>query len=167
MLTNLCYRFIRRITLAIAVSIVGACATPALSDCPDYILSEQELTSILGGTFGALSPYVLDHSVRVRAAEECYLYMHLRLAIKGIEICQVSGCSIAVADGKRLGIREFEVQGCDAIFSRISRKVGTTFADVSGTISQHCGSASYRIHSITPESQEGVGRIRLRMKTDP
>lgn len=135
--------------------------------CADYVVSEEELQQILHDTLGNYASLVNRTEVRVDPADPaCYLRISLDLKFSG---CTVFGCSIAVPKGQSIGIKEFEVRGCDLIFTAFSldRTVRTSFADARERIAVHCGPGRFDIAEAVPEVWAGSRRIRLRFAPSP
>ena len=137
----------------------------ALLACDEYVLSEEDLSKILDDTLGGLKPFVTSRSVKVEPENAtCYLKMQVSVeALAGAVKCTLSACSIGVADGQKLGINSFHINGCDQIFNLVGadRNIKTVYTDVSKKINEHCGTDAYRITGVVPQRSSAGGSVRL------
>lgn len=146
------------------------CAQRAGASCPDYPLTQAELTQIFDSTLGGARAFVLGRRVVVDARNAaCYLRMQLDVGIGGQKLCTASACTVGVFDGSRLGVRAFSIAGCDQVFAigGMSRRVGTAWTDITDRMRLHCGSDRFRISGMVAEGPAQGGTVRLSFEPLP
>ncbi|MEO8028895.1 MAG: hypothetical protein ABI823_20610 [Bryobacteraceae bacterium] len=125
-------------------------------------MSESRLQQILGTAIGPLNDIASGKEVHIDPTAACYLKMRVTVNLL-VASCTLSGCSTAIADDQRIGIKQFDIEGCDAEFrlAGIRPTVTTAFADVAKDIADHCGAGAFRIASVHPERVDGRPVVRL------
>jgi hypothetical protein len=131
----------------------------------------EELDEILDQTLGSLRNVVDQRSVSIDpSSRACYVRFSLTtsaLAQLGAA-CRLDGCSSVLHRQKSLALHDFDVSGCEPLFSvfGLSRHVPSTYVDASARIRQHCGSDDFEIDSVmvVRMAQEPKLRISFRPK---
>jgi|SRR5579859_3721733 len=147
-----------RVTTALLFIALALRGDPLFA-CDDYILTEEALNGILDNSLGKLRALTSEHSVRVDPGDAaCYLKM--KVTLFG---CELSACSKAVANLRKLGIEQFTINGCGELFAlaRQDPIVKTSYTDVTDKIRAHCGSDAFQISNLLPERSGANGVVRL------
>jgi hypothetical protein len=146
--------------------LVGPRLSQASPECSDILFTSTDLEGILDLVLGSWRSVVRERSVTIEPdAASCYV--HIRMAaglLPGVD-CVLEACSVAVFKDQRIGLREFNVKGCDAIVNllQISRHVPTAFADAGERITQHCSAPGFSITEVSPVRSNAGPRIRIKL----
>ena len=150
-----------------AVAFDEPLAGPLLS-CPDYFLSEQDLSDDLYRSARELRWFFRKPEVRIDpAGKACYL--RVRVEAKG-GLCTLEACTVAISSGTRIGVPAFEINGCEtarSLFGVPDHFRERYFERTGEEITRHCGSASFVIQAIVPEQTQGQGGLRVRLVPAP
>jgi hypothetical protein len=165
-------RGLRRAALLIATLAFSLVATAA-PKCPDLLVGADDLDEVLDQTLGSLRAVVDERSVVIDpSAPACYV--RFRLTTSALSqlgaACSLQGCSSILFRDQSIALREFDVAGCEPLFSvfGLSRHVPSTYVNASARIRQQCGSDDFEIAGVTVDrqAQEPKIRIRFRSKAD-
>jgi hypothetical protein len=159
--------FVLLVAAALALPLVAA----AGPKCPDMMVSADDLDDVLVQTLGSLRNVVDQRSVSIDpSTKSCYVQFSLTtsaLAQLGAA-CKLQACSTVLYRQKSIALREFDVAGCEPLFSifGLSRHVPSTYVDASARIRQQCGSDDFEIDgvAVVQLAQEPKIRIRFRPK---
>jgi hypothetical protein len=157
------------IVLMSLLLVVSPRASLPAATCRDILLSSADLEDILDTALGSWRGLVRDRTVSIQPnSPACYLSIRMSVALLGID-CVLQACSVAVYEGRRIGLKEFDVSGCDAIWNLfpVSRRVPTALADASSRIAEHCGSSQFEITEVSPVQTKEGAWIRVALRSVP
>jgi hypothetical protein len=132
---------------------LGALPLPlaARAGCEPIVLRDQDLNEILAAVLGPLRQLAERHEARIEPADQCYVKMSItvRALPPLLPRCEMKACSVALTDGQRIGLRQFDITGCDSAFAvlGVSRRVPTAYADAKPRIRAHCGTSGFVLGS--------------------
>lgn len=145
----------------------GVARTP---DCPDYLLSRQELRGLFDRTLQRVQPYVLASDVQIRPeAPACYVQLRVDFGLQGLKLCTARACSVGLVDGTRVGLQRFTISGCDDVLQMtgLPRSLPTAWTDVRERIQQHCGDDRHRLAGVAPTGEGPGAALRLSFRGVP
>lgn len=138
--------------------------------CADLLFSSLDLEHILDVVLGSWRGLARERSVSIDPADaSCYVHIRIGAELLPGMDCELAACSVTVFHDQHIGLRQFEVQGCDAAFNLVpvSRHVPTAFADARAQIEEHCAAPGFVIASVTPEDSVGGAKIRVKLRYAP
>lgn len=133
------------------------------------LVGADDLEQILDQTLGGLRDFVDQRTVSIDpGSSACYVRVSLTssaLAQLGGS-CRLDGCSAVIYDRQQVALRDFDVAGCDALFSAfgVSRHVPSKYADASARIRQHCGAADFEIAGVKVVRIDGVPTLKFQFR---
>jgi hypothetical protein len=141
----------------------------AQATCKPIEMRSSDLRQLLGSTLGDFKQYAQSYDARLDPSKpDCYVNISVRTVGLPplVAPCQLRACSVPVISGRRIGLREFRVAGCDALFGAlgISRRVPTSFADARERIASHCGSEAFEFWSATLRDSGAEPVVLLELK---
>ena len=151
---------------------LGCCALlaswPLCAHECEILLSSADLEADLDRVLGPWTVLAREREVTIDpAAQQCYLRIRIAVNVPLGDDCTLEACSVATFQDQRIGLREFDVQGCDALLSvlAISRHVPTSLADASEQIRSRCGAEPFDISAVEPALVAGQPRIRVSLRS--
>jgi hypothetical protein len=150
--------------------LVARAPAHATAPCADILFSSQDLEHILDLVLGSWRSLVRDRSVTIEPADaSCYVHIQLTAELLPGMNCELQACSVTVFHDQKIGLREFDVEGCEVIFNLVpvSRHVPTALADARPQIAAHCTSPSFVIAGVAPEVSEAGPRVRIKLRSAP
>jgi hypothetical protein len=148
------------VTLA-STSLAGA------RDCRDVFLSSPDLEAALDEVLGDWSSVVSARKVLIEPANpSCYLQVRILVSVPLADNCMLKACSVATFRGQQIGLRAFDVHGCEALNDLFpgSRHIPTVLTDVSDQIRSRCGSADYQITAVAPAFLGTEPRVHVQLR---
>ncbi len=136
-------------------------------DCPDIFLSSSDLEAGLDQVLEDWGSLVSERKVIIDPAiSGCYLQVRILVSAPLAPDCLLSACSTATFRDRDVGLRPFDVHGCEALSSilPVSRHVPTVMTDVTDQIRSRCGSGDFQIVSVAPTLVGGQARIRVQLR---
>lgn len=163
----------RRQVALLLMAALACCAHPAsASACPDLIVGPSDLEEILDQTLGNLRGLVDHRAVAIDpAGNSCTVRISLStsaLSQYGGN-CALEACSTVLFRQKSLALQQFDVGGCDALFTvfGLSRHVASTYVDASTRIREHCGAGDFDISRVAAVRIAGEPRLRIGFRAAP
>src|SRR5579864_4605556 len=133
------YRFAR---LVIFLAGLTSAASAVAHECKDIFLTSSELESGLDQELEDWGSLVSARKVTIAPANSsCYLQVRVVVSAPLSPDCILTACSTVTFRDREVGLRPFDVHGCEALSSvlPVSRHVSTVMTDVSDQIRSRCG----------------------------
>jgi hypothetical protein len=142
----------------------------ASTECADMLFGPADLENILDVAVGSWRSIVRERSVVIDPTHaQCYIRIRMVAdPLPGME-CTLEACSVALFHGQQIGLREFDIHGCDTAFDLlpVSRHVPTALTDAREQIQQHCKSTRFVITQVSPVSYKNGAGLRVQLRPAP
>jgi hypothetical protein len=158
------YRFAR---IAIFVAGLTSAGLAPAHECKDVFLTASELEAGLDQVLDDWGSLVSERKVTIAPAiPSCYLQVRIVVSMPLSPECILTACSTATFRDREVGLRPFDVHGCEALSSvlPVSRHVPTVMTDVSDQIRSRCGSDDFQIVDVAPKAVSGQARIWVQLR---
>jgi hypothetical protein len=157
----------RYLTTAILLASLVSAPLAGAHECHDIFLRSSDLEAGLDEVLEGWGSLVKERKVLIEpAAPSCYLQVRIVVSALLTPDCILAACSTATAQDREVGLRPFDVHGCEALSSvwPISRHVPAVMTDVSDQIRSRCGSDDFQIVSVAPTLVGGQARLRIQLR---
>ncbi|HVW64730.1 MAG TPA: hypothetical protein VHB01_06915 [Nitrosospira sp.] len=137
--------------------------------CDAIVLHSYDLRQLLASALGDLRQFAERYDAKL-VPDDPSCYIHMSITTVGLPpllpSCEMQACSVTVVSGQRIALREFDISGCDALFSALplSRRVRTSFADARERISSHCASGNFEFESAALQQHGAAPGVVLELK---
>ena len=152
---------------SLCVFALAYCPPLLAHDC-DILLSAANLEADLDHVLGPWTALVRERHVSIDPDNRaCYVQIQIVVNAPLGGDCALDACSVATFKDQKIGLRAFNVGGCDALLSiiPISRHVPTALADASEEINAGCGHGAFEISSVEPFTANGEAKIRVHLRS--
>ena len=161
------WQLLRTATTTILLVALASAPRAGAHDCADIFLTSSDLEAGLDQVLEDWGSLVSERHVLIEPAmPRCYLQVRIVLSVPLSPDCLLSACSTATFQDRDVGLRPFDVHGCQALSSvfPVSRHVPTVMTDVTDQIRSRCGSDHFQIVSVAPTVLGGQARIRVQLR---
>ena len=157
----------RWLPTAILLAALASAPPAGARDCKDIFLTSSDLEAGLDQVLEDWGSLVSERKVLIEPARpSCYLQVRIIVSAPLSPDCILTACSTATFRDREVGLRPFDVHGCEVLSSVFpgSRHVPTVMTDVSDQIRSRCGSDNFEIASVAPTLLGGQARIRVQLR---